>query len=252
MHRIHKIIYLTIIFIVQLIMMLFIATGCIGPEGPEGPKLTGELTGYAGLVSNDGILLPDRSGILVEVEGTSFSSTTDPTGRYFISGLVSGTYTLSWTKSGYGIQKHMGYQFVGGGRTFHELIFLGEIPLYTAQINVRPTIGSDQVTISGSFNGIGNLADRRVRLFFGSTENVSFDPYLNIFSVYGQGSASSWTINLPLINIRRLGVASGTTIWIIAYSDSWISSFYTDIETGKKVFPDINPYPSARFNFILP
>jgi hypothetical protein len=57
----------------------------------------------------------DKSGVLVQVEGTSFSAITDTGGNWEIKNLPTSTYSISFSKPGYLTIKNTSFQFVGGG-----------------------------------------------------------------------------------------------------------------------------------------
>ncbi|MFI5201706.1 MAG: carboxypeptidase regulatory-like domain-containing protein, partial [Candidatus Kapaibacterium sp.] len=103
-------------FVLTIIIALSI-TGCTGNTGPAGPSLSGSMTGFVALYQSDGSRAPDQSGVTVSIQSTSLSTTTDSTGKWTISDLNTGTYTVTYTKQGYGMSEQQGLQFVGGGGT---------------------------------------------------------------------------------------------------------------------------------------
>src|SRR5262245_46956959 len=64
-----------------------------------------DVIGYVHLVEVTGQLALSHAGATVTVEGTSYSAVTDSSGRYVLSHVPSGTYTLVFTKPGYGSHK---------------------------------------------------------------------------------------------------------------------------------------------------
>jgi hypothetical protein len=49
-----------------------------------------------------------------------------------------------------------------------------------------------------------------------------------------------------------MGFASGQTIYVKVYGESYISNDYTDPLTGKRVFPNLNANSAAPINFVIP
>jgi hypothetical protein len=60
------------------------------------------LAGHAMLADSTGQPLPNFSGVIVSVDGTKFSTTTDSTGIWQIANLPQGEYNVTATKSGFG------------------------------------------------------------------------------------------------------------------------------------------------------
>lgn len=113
-------------------------------------KLTGRLQGTMYLGKDDGWFSSNHQGILVEIEHTSFKTTTDSNGFWEIDNLPTGTYSISFSKEGYCFWKNTSFQFIGGGVIdFNEAAFgsayssvgLGVKPDYTLTIDsVMPPI----------------------------------------------------------------------------------------------------------------
>ena len=50
----------------------------------------------------------------------------------------------------------------------------------------------------------------------------------------------------------KLGFTGGSTVYIKAYGESFISSDYLDLATGKRVFPNLNATTVDAVPVILP
>ncbi len=87
--------------------------------------------------------LKDKSGILVQCEGTSFSAVTDSNGFWEIHNLPTSTYSISFSKAGYTTFKNTSFQFVGGGIQLYNssITLLQPITFsYTLDAVVTPTL----------------------------------------------------------------------------------------------------------------
>ena len=95
--------------------ILAVITGCDLNSSSE--QLSGNMIGYVSLHDVNGFIVQEDTGILVSVAGKVYTTTTNTNsaGEWEISGLTSGTYDISVTKSGYGTRKVLDFQFVGGG-----------------------------------------------------------------------------------------------------------------------------------------
>src|SRR5947207_12035210 len=91
------------------------AQGPVGPVGPAGPYLKGTLIGYVNLFDVYGNLQDNAGGVQVSMEGLARTAVTDSTGRFELDSVVTGTYNLDFSISGYGSQKIISLEFTGGG-----------------------------------------------------------------------------------------------------------------------------------------
>jgi len=78
-------------------------------------QVTGDLKGSVVLYDAHNKPVPDKSGVRVQVEGTEFSTESDASGKWMIKGLPTRTYSLAFSKEGYGTMKNTSFSFVGGG-----------------------------------------------------------------------------------------------------------------------------------------
>ena len=245
------------------LILFFIVTiflSCKGPTGPEGlqgqagPKLKGNIQGFVTLVNSDGSQPIDRSGISVSIDSSSISTITGADGKFILSDLETGIYTINYSKSSYGSSKIVQYQFVGGGTVTLERVYLCQPPNFTVTIDsIKWMDGLEfgiYTTLSEHISGW-----RWVIFFIGQSPNVSSNPvyYLNTSDGYesyfnnGQGmqkTSSSWF----------MGFVSGDTAYIKAYSanKSEINSGYIDINTGRFVYTNLNPISSNVISVIIP
>lgn len=97
-----------------------------GDQGSEGPSLSGRWVGHMYLVTQDGVLASDHSGITVtltapvSLASTSTSSLpvsveTDASGKFVLPDMVTGLYSLTFSKENYGTLYYYNMSFTGGG-----------------------------------------------------------------------------------------------------------------------------------------
>jgi hypothetical protein len=239
-----------------LLVAVSIFSSCTKDNNSNDGILSGDLIGYVKLYEVDGTALANNSGVTVAVEGRNISATTDSTGRYVFTGLRTGTYNLTFTKSGYGTGKEIGYQFVGGGKVFHETSSISKIPSFkitklTASTNYSERI-SFTVTLSGTLPSKGAVA-----IFVGTTPSVSSDPanYIDyaIINLYSSTSTSANT-SIYTSNLASYGISKGQTVYITAYSApyNYYAGSYTDLATGRSIFPALDFTPSNVVSVVVP
>src|SRR5256885_16188600 len=86
--------------------------GCKNSTPAASQEVTGELKGTVGLYNAHGMEISDRSGVLIQAEGTNFSAISDSAGNWSIHDLPSQTYSISFSKNGFGTVKNTSFPFL--------------------------------------------------------------------------------------------------------------------------------------------
>ncbi len=241
-------------------LLIALMPGCDslkGPEGPPGPVLTGDLVGYAYLRNIDGRSPNDYSGITVTAEGTGVSAVTSADGRWVLSSLRTGTYTLAFSKSLYGSPKYIGFQFVGGEPTWFGSMYVYLVPMCTVT-GFSATVSSGNVNLSGSLAGSVPVSYLSIRFFMGATASVSSDPstYVKTVNYISYISSTTFALTVTLSSLLTSSFSSGQTVYLVAYTEnayaSGSSASYPDLPTGRNWYPNLNPTPSNVVSIVVP
>ena len=81
----------------------------------ELPTPLQTVEGFVALYNEFGQALPNSAGATVSLDSTSFSAITDSAGKFVIKNVPAGSYTVSYTKNGYGTIKQNYHDYQGGG-----------------------------------------------------------------------------------------------------------------------------------------
>jgi hypothetical protein len=241
----------------SLFLALVFGLGCKGQEGPAGPsgsagpKLKGDLAGFVLIVNENGGQPSDKSGVTVTVEGTSFQTSTDASGAFVISNIETGTYTIAYSKAGYGTSKTVGYQFAGGGRAFLGTIAICQPPTYSVQSLVASSATSLRATLSSA-----SATTRAVAVFVGTSAGVSASQlnYSTVGLFSGTPTNGVMTLTPSFMMYRGAGFESGTTAYLIAYAitEGGRTSGHTDVNTGKFVYTNLSSAASNVVSVTVP
>lgn len=245
------------------------ATGETGATGATGPNLTGNWVGFLGLVDSKGNTASDFSGITVTVSNPSTLSTlslsssktavTNSAGKFVIQNLETGTYTLTFSKSGYGTVTYYNQPYTGGGDIVYSAVpgyivrtYLSEPGGYTitaASISSVYATGlmlNMQTSLTSS--SFGNI--RYARIFIGTSSQVSSSNYLATYvasttSISGNTMSFSCYFSnaIPQSQMYAIVYPCGP-----GYVDGFITGYYFDPTTGKNIFTDLGT-PSAVIPF---
>jgi Carboxypeptidase regulatory-like domain len=233
-----------------------------GPTGPAGPALSGTLSGFITLINENGQQPADRSGVSVTVDGSSLTATTDTAGMWAIPNLMTGIYSLTYTKTGYGMAKSQQVQFLGGGNRNIGDVNMCQPPSFVVDsLWTRMPKGGDSnsvyIGVQVSTNADGPY---RIAFFFGNTPDVSWMPAsyrtVSIENVLLKQGLDTASIRLQPINLATDGFAfeSGDTVYAAAYpaTAGTNNSAYTDLTTGRTVYTDIDTASVKVIQIVVP
>ena len=227
----------------------------MGPVGPAGPLLQGNLIGYAYLNNeNYNIAITDYRGILVTIDGTTLSATTDSTGKWEIDNVETGIHDFEFYKNGYGRTKLVRYAFVGGGDALVNQVTLGQLPTFDVS-TITTAISGATVTVSGQITNTVPNYIRYVYIFFGKTNQVSSNPanYFVVTSWPVTNNTNTYTSGTYFNTawFSNYGLVSGDTVYVAAYARGGSSNSYTDFETQRYYYTDLSTTPKGTF-FVIP
>lgn len=234
-------------------------TGC--NLNSSSDPLSGNMIGYVSLHDVNGYVVQEDTGIWVSVAGKVYTTTTntDSAGEWEISGLTSGTYDISVSKSGYGTREALDFQFVGVGQANIGTVTLYQIPLDSVtRLSDSVSASDGTVFLSGTLAGTlpteAGLA--RVYIFLGGDTAVSFDPqhYLNYTSANNTFTSTTFSTSISndTMFLLNSGFRTGQTVYTVAYAGSTNPIAYTDSTTNRSVFTGLNPSRSNIDSFVVP
>lgn len=234
----------SIILLTSIAIFFSACKGDTGLVGSSGPALTGNISGLVNLTDTNGVLPANKSGVLVSITGTSSTAITDSTGHWQIDNIMTGIYTIEISKATYGLTKIQNYQFIGGGTTYIANTSLSQVPNFQVS-NLSFTTGNGFVDVSGSITiTSAQTTGRNIFLFIGNSSNVSSNPsnYLGVVNAFANGTATAFTQRINTSTFTGLGIGTGTTAYIVAYSSSASlasSSRYIDQTTGRFTYTSL-------------
>ena len=231
----------------SVVSILEIVSGCKGPggpAGPAGPALTGTLTGYIQLIQSDGTPPKNQSGVTVALTGTSYSTTTDSSGKWTISNLPTDTYTIDYTKTGYGESRTIDRQFTGGATSLVGTVVLNQPPNFTVAFDPSKTVtDSNSINFALVTSGVTALQECKVLIALGYNNDLSASDPTKYLSASTWDFAADRATHGAIIyksDLQVAGFTSGSTINAIAYGlnygfENFFSSYY-DPATNKTVY----------------
>jgi len=232
---------LTWFFIIGIVSST-ILSGCKGGDGPQGPAgaaLTGNLHGKVYAYDSFGNYLGWLSGVQVTAEGTGYTGTSDSLGAYVIPGLPMGTYTLVFTKAGYGTQKLLQVQFVGRGDYYlTNSPTLGGLANFEAA-TAAASISAGNLHVIGTVTGGSPPYQRRVIVYVAKTSSINPSvpaSFLGYYNQYISASANNYDLSLTVSGLMsEYGFVTGDTIYVAVYSGSYYDFYYYDYATERYV-----------------
>ena len=227
---------------------------CSKDEDPMDTRTNANINGSVNLY-DEATTLVDKSGMNVRVEGltSTIEATTDTDGKFTLSAVPFGTYTLVYEKAGFGTYKlfELNHSRSGASTNITNVPSLGQtsstqITDLTASVN-----GSDvNLTITSNPGG-SNGNSRYMRYFLSNSSDVSDQNYTYYSDVF-VSSINPKEISLSASALSAAGFSSGETVFVKAYGDSYWSNSYDDLDLERRVFPNLNPSSAAAVSFQMP
>jgi hypothetical protein len=218
------------------------------------PVLTGSISGFVYLYEEDGSQTIDKSGVKVSIEGRNNYAYTNSDGRFSLQNVAAGIFNIVFEKEGFGMNKVIAREFIGGGDAYLYDIGLYKFPSFNVK-SLNLTIVTNQppyLTMSGNLSDARNYP-RYLIIFFGKNENVNNDPknylYYDITDA-GPGSSSYSSSIYYKWFLLQSGFNSGETVHVAAYSTSYDYWGVYDPITGREFFYCVGTSP-VKSSFIL-
>ena len=222
-----------------------------GPTGAAGPSLSGTITGILSLTTSNGTPPSNLSGVIV-TNNKGASDTTTATGAWSLP-EVTGIYTLTFTKAGYGTTKVYGSGFSGGGTSYLNTVALSQPPTFTVNFatpTALDTLGGNS-TATKDLHISANLTianaptqDVEVFIYYSTNSGVDTANYMGLTAITGQ---ATYTATITGAELLAAQIESGEIVYMVAYpsaTTTTLSSKYVNESTGKTVYTALGA-PSA-------
>jgi hypothetical protein len=242
------------LFVFFLILMQ--AAAC-RKKDDETNTLRGSISGTVQTWDDKLSTINDKQGITVSLLNTiNVTTTTDADGKFRFEDMPYDTYNISFSKPGYGTF------IVWGAAHPNSSSPQTIIPNVNFGINATTTVSNLTVT-GNTFNGEpgvnfthsffpapSTLNKSYFRYFFSTSPFVSSTNY-SAYSSVRSASVNAGSGGFTNAELTAMGFTAGQTIYVHLYGESVISNDYTDPNTGKRIFPNINVNTVNPVSFIM-
>jgi hypothetical protein len=237
----------------SFILILFI-TSCSSNDDSPAAATRANISGSVNLY-NESTNLVDLSNMTVSVLGTMplISAVTDAEGKFVLSNVPFGTYTLEYTKNGYGTYKKFGVVHGTNGQAtaLTATPSLGQVST-TSITGITASTSANQVVLSISTNPGGSAANRRyIRYFLSTSQSVSATNY-SYYSPVFTSQINPFEKTILATELISAGFTSGQQVYVRAYGDSFWDNAYDSSEFNRRIFPNLNANTVPAATFIVP
>ena len=218
------------------------------------PIVDGDIIGAVDLydesttnLSNEGMIIAVGQSVPL-ITGVS-----NINGEFILQDVPFGTYTLIYSKDGFGTYKifDVGHQNSGVNTVIPHTPSLGQLSS-TEVSELTVEIDGNNVVLTVTTNpGASSNDPGYIRLFYDDQFNVSsvaYDQYSDGIEI----KINPFEIILTKTNLNNMGYASGTTVFAKVYGDSYFSNDYEDPTLGYRVFPNLNSVAAPPVSFVVP
>ena len=247
---------------IALLIMTIILFGCEGPAGTNGPAgpmgpagsvLTGDIVGRV-YIYNSLDEPTEFGGALIKIEGTTYSTISDSTGKWKLKGVKSGTYVISCSKVGFSIDKNVGFQLVGGDTPASGGFFeLYKLPTrYVSSLEI-PQPYQNGVSIVGTLSSPLNVNEAQMVFTFVGYDSIPSILAYNYITYSFNVAMSTPTFNIVFnssifINAK---IKSGTKLYFVSHTVANTYAGYPDFDAGF-VLTGLCEQPSNVVSYIVP
>lgn len=255
---------LILIVLAALAMTSCTKTDDGGGSGGGGNTTKGPITGTVVIYDDKGNQnADDKANVKVEVmDGTTVLGTafTPTSGKYTIAGIIYGTYALRFSRNDIGTYKlfNVSHQYNSANPSQGTTVSTAQLGMLSGtEITGLTYVGNTYNSLPGAsftltVNPDPNTNNRAYfRIFVSTSANVSKDDY-GVATELRSLISNNATIGFTKDEMTILGLSSGQTAYIRVYGDSFQANVYTDPDTGKKVYPNLNAKTVAAASFIVP
>jgi hypothetical protein len=141
---------------VLLLFALALLAGIIfsGCKEVTSSGIPGDIAGTLQVLDTNNAFLKDNSGVRVSLEGTSYSTISNSDGKWSLTNIPAGTYTIVFSKENYATQKEQNFSFSGNGTYYYSLggktTYFYPIPNLFPNIVLRPFVDYIQIVAKDS------------------------------------------------------------------------------------------------------
>lgn len=245
-----------------VLVIIFSVFSCKnGEESTTTPEIkNGSISGSVDLKDEFGNQLPLDSGMMISaINATNlYAVFTDTIGNFLLDDIEPGTYTIIYTKDGFGTYKRFNVVVpsTGAPTTLANTNILGQISTTLISALVA---NYDSANAKFNFPCIVNPApsssqQRGIRLFFGNSNLVSSSNYVYSPAQFWTAQTTNGEVeNIDPSSLTSNGFNSGDSAWVIAYGESMVTNTYADSSSGNPIYPNINSSnPSNTVGFKIP
>jgi hypothetical protein len=212
--------------------------GEVGDQGEKGNSVKGTIIGSVVFYDSLGSMLNDYSGIEIVVEGVAPEIKVKPNadGVFTIENIPYGTYNLLYGGSGIGLYKNYSVKVAGGSAP----VILKTIRLFQT---VKNPVTSFEVEahVGGNLwiTGLAKLSKGHCNNFYIYVSDSPDVSNVNYRFLANDGAFESENeMDFSIGPLDYYGFKKGSTVYVVIYGTAANGqSTYTDIDTGKTVFP---------------
>ena len=219
---------------------------------------SGTISGNVVLVDFTGKALANRSGVKLDLVGTTISTTSDSLGNWKFGSVSPGIYSIRYSKPGFGSSREYGVKFSAGGTmSYSGVLLLGAPPAFIPTIDTITANASSVICKSHINNDSASIDQVYSILLINKTATI--DPLDSSNFVY-VGNIAQVQIAFVTQKLRDAYFISGQKYYARMFcvggtyaslSDSYVPSAYIDAVTGNVVYTATGP-GSNVMSFVMP
>ncbi len=239
---------------ISIFLLTIISLSACKKDDPETPtpNMKYDIIGSVNLYDEGTSSVPD-SGMLVTVLGSNplITAVTDNDGKFNLSKVTSGTYTLTFEKVDYGTFKKFNINHTGNSNTIIiQNPSLG-MKSTTSVSQLTANVSNDSLILHATLNQNASILNPKyVRVFLGKNSDLSAEKYDTYSTTYVK-QINPFTIKYSHADLIDMGFQTGETVYVNVVGESFFSNDYDNPDLNYRVFPNIL-WKATTDSFIVP
>ncbi len=207
------------------------------------------------------------SGVHVALDGTQFQAVTDTSGKWIMTNVPAGTYSITYTKPGYASVKNISHSFVGNGTDYVGEVIMDQVPILHITLILKPfedyhapdstvvPLGTAPLAcdVPEWSNSNGYEGMLQWCIFFSNTDQIDpNNPNSYLFQTIFQ--SAEYNISIYKNTFHTLGFKTDDKVYCVAYALTYQCQYdyYLDLNSNKKIYTGFSPNHSEVRSFVLP
>jgi|SRR6185437_9779802 len=199
------------------------------------PTPASAVMGRVALYDSTNKTQPNCKGVTVSIDGTSYTTTTDSTGKYAFENVPQTKYTFTYSKAGYSTHKDYAIDLTGSKTVQAENVTGLYMPCST-NVSLAASLSNSLIEVQTTLTSNPSIFNPWAVVFFSDSASVSSSNYTIAYYISPIPATQSAGGGLTATFKPSPYFASGSTVYIKVYATNTGNSYYATTAGGTIIY----------------